>query len=376
MDTSDENKYVNMASCKDVPNADDGATDDDTLSSFDGHLATEEPLPSKYLYDRCAGRSVQGVFKARPRCFMCIPPMLVYSKRSIFEQNRFCHRIGACGIKSFQENESKRTRYFRIGIFVNLICFALTVFSCLSISQDFDIIRLAPFSHGELTMKANDEYLYDGEIYVDIGLTAAAVGYDGNSGENDDGAYSYIPEDHVLLFSQFCEKMQGLQNYLNQTSCSSCQDISEGLVSATITSAITVIPTIATDVLRMYVNYDVNCQKFMGCVVATISFLSSLFTLLAYRQYCFLGFYNGPVTLYTQDENGDDMEVEANFAWWGGAGLRALLAATCLKTVDIALNAIIPTPRMVRSVKLQKAYEKVSTSEVGGDYEVSKATYT
>lgn len=371
----DENKYVNMANCKDVRSAlgrcaDDCGKDDATYSSFESYLSTEKTLPSRYLYDRCSGKSVQGKHNSHPGCFMCIPPMLVYSKRSFFEQNRFCHRFGGCGIKSLEEDEDKRTRWFRIAIAVNLLCFALTVFSCLSISQDFDMIRLAPFSHGELTMKANGEYLYDGEIYVDIGLTAAAVGYDG-----DDGGENYIPEDHVLLFSQFCDKMQGLQSYQDPETCSSCMDISEGLVSATITSAVTVIPTIATDVLRMYVNYDVNCQKFMGCVVATISFLSSLFTLIAYRQYCFLGFYNGSVTLYTQDENGDDMEVEAYFSWWGGAGLRCLLTATCLKVVDILFNAIVPTPRMARSITLQQQYEQISTSD-DAHMQISKASYT
>ena len=50
---------------------------------------------------------------------------------------------------------------------------------------------------------------------------------------------------------------------------------------------VTYLPTIASNVNRAYYNYDVNCQKVFGTVVALFSMMMSLYTWNGYAQQCF-----------------------------------------------------------------------------------------
>jgi hypothetical protein len=137
----------------------------------------------------------------------------------------------------------------------------LTLYACFAISEDFDILQRVAFSSADI--KEVDNKLDD--ITLDVGLTAAAFHNPATVG------------DIVLSFDQFCDLGSDLERYLDVSNCDGCEQASKGLVTTVIIAAITFLPSLTTDVVRMYSNYDVNCQKVFATVVACISLFSSLY---------------------------------------------------------------------------------------------------
>lgn len=157
----------------------------------------------------------------------------------------------------------------------------------------------------------------------------------------------------------------GLERYLDPEQCQSCADSSSGLITTLVMSVISVLPTITTDVLRMYPNYDVNCQKFFGTIISTISMLLSILTYYKYTNECFSVFYEGVVPYYlnqtvaTGEFFDDEPIVETYFGWTAGPGVICMFVATGLKIIDIIAMLMVPTPQITRDHELQKEYERL-----------------
>lgn len=142
----------------------------------------------------------------------------------------------------------------------------------------------------------------------------------------------------------------------------------------------------------MYPNYDVNCQKFYGSIVAAISMFLSLYTFMIYNRKCIGSFYDGdstpfqvynytggpgeavpnrtsigggtyvqalqPTTMAALAERADDPSIlSVKLDWKSGAGLICLYVATFLKIFDILANLVVPTPSITRDKEEQRAYE-------------------
>ena len=145
--------------------------------------------------------------------------------------------------------------------------------------------------------------------------------------------------------------------------CTACGEVSNSMVVTVIMSTITYLPSFFTDILRMYSNYDVNCQKAFATIFAGLTLLLSLNTLLTYNNACFTSFYEGFVPLIAALEVPDDPSealFNIHFDWKMGPGLACLYAGTILKIVDIIANLMVPTPTITRSNKEKYDYEQLS----------------
>jgi hypothetical protein len=264
------------------------------------------------------------------------------------------------------DNEKFRYWILHLGLLANFVGFVLTLYACFAISEDFGILQKAAFSSGVLTEVDNAIDV----ITLDIGLRSVAFHNPSTVG------------DIVLSFDQFCDLGSELERYLDISNCDDCEQASKSMVTTVIISTITFLPSLSTDILRMYSNYDVNCQKVFATVVACITLFSSLFTFMTYNRACFAIFYEGLVTYNATgsvvDPDSSEVAFTLDFDWGIGKGLACLYAGTVLKIVDIVCNVIVATPTITRDAKEQAEYEKIPTdddikeengSAVGGERE-------
>ena len=253
-------------------------------------------------------------------------------------------RIG-CGVR----DEASRFWILHVGFLANVIGCLLTAYACFAISDKFGYIQSAAFSSAKIQETEGRLPL----ITVDLGLRAAALNNPKTVGEK------------VILFSDFCTYAgAGLQQYFHAENCNSCSSFSTSMVTTLVVSAVTFVPSFATDILRMYSNYDVNCQKTVATFMTIISILLSLNTLLSYDLACYTHFYQGIIPF---DANGNPLASNVspssvsyylNFDWKMGPGLICLWTGTFCKAVNIVSHLLIPTPTITRDVFEQANYEQ------------------
>ena len=117
------------------------------------------------------------------------------------------------------------------------------------------------------------------------------------------------PDEIVIPFSHFCDLTAGSggthsTEYASVIAatvtastgdCASCEDISRKICPSLFLSMLGYIPNFTTDILRMYQNYDVNCQKFFASIFSWISLATAIYTWVNYHLNCFAYFDGGPV---------------------------------------------------------------------------------
>jgi len=327
---------------------------------------TKLPRSKQYLRDRCYGKSkyvddeIEVVRK--PPCYLCYVPNCVYWWSPVCEQNRFCEMSGRIGFYGGDDDHHelrrrRRRKVFAIGLIVNVAALFLTLFACFSITaNDANVLSASSFSKGVASVRGTAD-----EVYVDIGLRAVAV---------TDKVGALQPQ--VMNFTEFCFRYEDTfgNNETTFDECDACEKESRKLVTSVIFSLLLVFPSITTDVLRMYSNYDVNCQKFYGSFVSTLSMLVSLYTLLLYNNKCFTSFQSGTTPFEIQNPSylspsaalgplGHDNVIEVDLSWGAGNALLCMYVATSLKIVDIVCHLIVPTPAITRDRNEQDEYERL-----------------
>jgi hypothetical protein len=230
------------------------------------------------------------------------------------------------------------------GLISNCIGLICTVISCLAISKDFDILKAFAYSTGTVTSDLFED------INMGIGLRGVAFDNPNTVGKIFVG------------FDEFCDYADdGLERYFEAADCDECADVSGGLIITLIISCVTYIPSISTDILRMWPNYDVNCQKVFGSFLTIFSLLLSLYTWQGYIGTCFAAFYDGDVAFNKDgvvvDIGSEDAVGVADFDWGPGTGLILVVLATLLKIIDICAHLTLPTPSITRDRQEQADYE-------------------
>jgi hypothetical protein len=311
---------------------------------------------STWLIDRTKGASKLG--ESRPPLPCCwVPPPVGWCPR-LLEQNCLCEWYGTVGV-IHSDNHLWRKRLMGIGLTSTVVSMVLTIVACFAISNDFDILKSTSFTRGSLTTSTN--FL---NVTLHVGLRAVAI-KNSNIGEN------------VVTFDQFCAldtnqatnatqaiKTKYLNMYLDPDECGACDDVSTGLVTSVIISLATCLPTLFTDVTRMYHNYDVNCQKVFATFISFVSAMLSLNTLVLYQKSCFRAFFDGDVPFDSQynvmsTKNAAQAFAHGLFEWTAGPGFLCLAVATVLKFVDIICHFLVPTPDITRSKDEQFNYNKI-----------------
>jgi hypothetical protein len=272
--------------------------------------------------------------------------------RRLMEENAYCKFWGRVGLIR-DWDERKRWWVLHIGFAANLVGFVLTLYSCLAISDNHDVLHLAAFSSGVLSDPDFEDIT---RVTLYLGLRAASV-------DLVRGGPT------VVTFDEFCDlPTESLARYMDDSeeTCGACHEVSTSMGLTVILSCVTFLPSFFTDVLRMYSNYDVNCQKGFATLFATVTLLLSLNTLIKYNRNCFAAFYAGIVPFNEKFEAVEDATTAAyqvDFDWSMGPGLICLYVGTVLKAVDIACNIIVPSPQIAQDIKKQWEYERLGEGE-------------
>lgn len=264
------------------------------------------------------------------------------------EQNFLFRCFGRLGCVA-RDNFPLRQRIFSWAVAANAVALVLTLFACFALSMTYYILAAASFSKGTATLILDAGLNRTETLFLDLGLRGVAI-----TSQRDVVPSSVVP------FGDFCETSTKYNSwFVEPDSCDACHVTSLSYSSTCILGLVLIFPSITTDVLRMYPNYDVNCQKVFGSMASFLSMLLSYYTVYVYRSQCFYSFQNG----YRVDnssipfELGDGSIVYATSVYWSaGYGLICMVAATTLKFVDIAANWIIPTPTITRSRDEQEQY--------------------
>jgi hypothetical protein len=316
----------------------------------------------QYLIDRTNGQSKLGTSK--PPCSVCYVPLPVVWFADLIEQNRVFECLGRCGIFD-ASNLRARKICIGIGLGCNILGLLLSVYTCLAISKNHDVIRISSFSSGTIIFR--DE-TYPDYYHIRVGMRAIAVETVGNP---NSGEYDYSARQAEIFFDESLCDIPGTGIPLvSQEGCKACGVVSSKMIFTLLVSLFMCVPSITTDVLRLYPHYDCNCQKVFAGFAAFISVAFALYTLLLYQFQCFYGFGSGfPLCVNADGDYFESINVcpegyiSAVRLYHAGPGWCALAAAVVLKIFDMLVNLAIPTPLICRDRDEQRQYEQLLSSQ-------------
>mmetsp|Transcript_7366 Transcript_7366/g.13572 ORF Transcript_7366/g.13572 Transcript_7366/m.13572 type:complete len:401 (+) Transcript_7366:1-1203(+) len=329
--------------------------------------------PRQYLVDRANGTS-QLDPSSRPPCFLCWVPKPVVWFSDYIETNAVFDALGRYGWVS-PDNLVARRVCLSIGLACNLMAFVLQFYVCFATATAEDrhnLLIAASFSEGFVSPKAaaiSPELVYPYSHRLDMGIRAVAEQTEYWTNRTEFGG----PD--VLLYDEFCETPQ-VDVVFPNGECETCRDASKSIMISLYISVVMYIPSITTDVLRLYPHYDVNCQKIFGGFAAVISVAFALYTFISYQFKCFRNFGFGSICVSNacdwltdpwdscQWKEIDEFShtcpagfyvVQRNF--WAGPGWIALAIASGFKIIDMLMNIAIPTPSICWTLEEQQEYE-------------------
>jgi len=292
-----------------------------------------------------------------------------------------CETIGRIGLRCFHhaaDEQKARKRMLWVCFCTNVIGLIFLILSALAISTNtFGLVWNFCFTNVWLEIIQGSEDL-NLPSFFSVGLRAAA--------------YREIVEtvvvesdEAVIPFNRFCDLTSGIETSesidtasvfaatvtASTSNCASCEDMSKRIVPSLFLSMLGYIPNFTTDILRMYQNYDVNCQKFFASVFSWISLSTAIYTWVNYHLNCFAYLEGGPVAWNEQlqevDPDSGDAYLIVQPRYRPGFGEICLALATLLKIVDIICNIMLPTPSITRSHEEQAEYEWKYNSPDGAE---------
>ncbi|CAB9523862.1 expressed unknown protein [Seminavis robusta] len=341
--------------------------------------------PRRWLVDRCDGNEQVMDPDSRPCCPIFYAPLLLKFFPDYLEQNRVMECLGKTGLFS-PKNVTARKVVMIIALLSTLIGWAFLIVSDFSISTQYKYIEMAAFNYASISVNVNDNStLVTNATRISLGLRAAALA---TSSYED---YVDREEDQrVIGFDEFCGNQHEKETlrdktvsslasrivFANPDNCHQCADASQAMVSSILMSTITYFFTFTTDILRIWPNYDVNCQKVFGAFFAIFSTVMGLRTWFIYRNQCFASFASGWEcydATFERVECGDEYTYDSGkfffhnpsvaysvyTNWMIGPGLICLGVATFAKVMDLLCNFVIPTPSITRNRDEQWEYERL-----------------
>lgn len=263
-------------------------------------------------------------------------------------------RIGCCAAN----DEWARGIILKIGALVNIVGFGLLTLSAFSLSEKFSWLENA-FSYANAALiPENDNGMEP--VSIHLGIRAAAFSNPNTFGQT------------VVPFDRFCEMADegGLDKYMDPVACDTCHEASLVMMVAILVALGSFVPTFGIDILRVYSNFDVNCQKVSSTLLSLLTLVGCAVTYYHFTQ-CFDSFFDGPISY---NSYGSVVEVDSpqeavtvNFEWQLGSGSTCLFAAIILKLVQFLCNCCIPTPSITRDVEDQEEYEKLAEESDADD---------
>jgi hypothetical protein len=363
---------------KDEPATPESSREEEQANSRE--TSTTPTRYRQYLVDRAKGTSkVDG--GAKPPCSACYVPMPVIWLSGLIEQNCVFEWLGKVGCVS--PNNLKARRYcIGFGLFLNILGTGAALYTCCSLSLNYDTLAKASFTNGGVTLYIPTlesdgyppGYRTSEQWRTRIGMRGVGIRQDYPDAYQD-----------VIDFDDFCELQQGKVFPISEDAkCDDCADISPQITQALLISLIMCFPSLTTDVLRLYPGYDCNCQKVFASFSSIISIVFAFYTIWLYQNKCFSSFGWGVHCVLEPSMVDDDSQyyipsfelgpsagsndcppeyttVYRNF--WLGPGWGALLATGFFKIADTLLNLAIPTPTICRDRDEQREYELLAQQD-------------
>ena len=257
--------------------------------------------------------------------------------------------------------EKGRVPLMSIALISSCLTLILAILSCLGFENKADLVTSFAWSRGKINVKSHDPVI-DMNIHLNIGLGAIIA--------NTSNIPEWLMEakekrlhqlNNVQAFdSKPCEE-GFLSETTNSTFCADCKEASASMLVPAIFAVITCLPSIQTDIQRMFPRYDLNCQKFMAVFVAGMfGTISTLVTLYGYSSGCWRNFPgNGEYVIKQEGKLSGPIKVTFDGEWYGGPGLALMIAATLFKIVNLACHLMVPTPNFCRSHDGENPYVKI-----------------
>ncbi|KAL3922680.1 MAG: hypothetical protein SGILL_002077 [Bacillariaceae sp.] len=326
----------------------------------------KDGVPRRWIMDRIHG-TVHGsaTGKApRPPCSLCWPPPIVGACPCLFEENFLCTtvgRVGFCSGGKKQQSSGGRRVVMTSALLLNLAGLLVTVFAALALTDsNQELVKLASFNSANLNPMIIEETATFPPVNLHLGLQALSV---------QDGT--------VVAYKGFCTA-PGMEQFLPPQDCNACHETSLYVIIGLVVAMAAYLPTLFTDCLRIYQDYDVNCQKTTAFVWSLVSLAGYGLVYYYYTYVCLASFYQGSI-LYDNDGNvveenasGGEAVVVVDFAWKMGTGQMCILAGFGLKAIDFLCNCCVATPIISRDREEQWKYERLSEQAELGVYTSEK----
>ncbi|KAG7340494.1 hypothetical protein IV203_024037 [Nitzschia inconspicua] len=221
-------------------------------------------IPYRWIQDRTQGcvHGTDGLLAPRPPCFLCWPPPLLLTCPSLLESNCFCTTVGRIGFCNGSTSSNRRDYYSGFGnrgrcaimtyaLVFNLAGLLLTIFAALALTGgNENLLRVAAFSKTSLK-----PVVLVATLQQTIAPTTLYLGLQALS----------INNDVVVAYDDFCTT-PGMEQFLPMEECNTCNDTTLYVMIGMLVTIVAYAPTLAIDCLRIYNDYDVNCQKIVSLV--------------------------------------------------------------------------------------------------------------
>ena len=266
-----------------------------------------------------------------------------------FEHSRFVQTLGRISVGG----ERWRKPIMWIALISSCLTMILAILSCLGFEKNENLVRAFPWTKGKFHITSQSPPL-NVEVNFHVGLGAIIVDtLNVPVWLNSAKATKLKQMNEVQTFDSQACKEGFLSETFNTTLCTTCQEASAGLLVPAIFAVITCLPSIQTDIQRMFPRYDLNCQKFMAVFVAGMfGTISTLATIYGYSSGCWRNFpEKGWHQITPENTLRNHINVMFDGNWYGGPGLSLMIAATLLKVVNMICHLIVPTPNFCRTLE-------------------------
>ena len=276
--------------------------------------------------------------------------------------------------------EKGRRPLMSIALISSCLTLILAILSCLGFEKRADLVTSFAWSRGKINIMS-----YNPPINMDINFNIGLGAIIANASNVPDWLMNAKGKKLKQLNDvQSFDSKQCKEGFLSETSnstfCASCQEASASMLVPAIFAVITCLPSIQTDIQRMFPRYDLNCQKFMAVFVAGMfGTISTLVTLYGYSSGCWRNFPgSGEHEIKAEGSLSKPIKVTFDGEWYGGPGLALMIAATLFKIVNLACHLMVPTPNFCRSKDgendLVKIVYKKESKEILKDMDAEKVS--
>jgi hypothetical protein len=274
----------------------------------------------------------------------------------LLEENCICACFGRIGFFS-ADNQWARGACLTYGMVMNIAGFLVTCFAALALSEHPALLELASWGRADLTVMTGPTF---DTITMDLGLRAVFIHNPNTFGEK------------VVRFDQFCDLVgNGIEKYMDPDDCDQCNQVSMQLFIAIVVAVVAFLPTITVDILRMYSNYDVNCQKVWAALFSMCTLAGCVLSYYQFTYVCLESFYDGEVLFRKNGELADAQNPSAvsfDFDWDLGIGIICLFCGFGCKFLNFFCSCCcVPTPSITRNREEQEEYEKLDMESDGDD---------